>query len=92
MGTVSTDANGYWVDLRDLFLYGDQYWNFDATSVTDGSFIDLPTAALQRRYAVTGDADGLFVSASPANQVRQDGVAHFSILGTQVDQTTTSIG
>jgi len=80
------------VDLRDLFLYGDQFWNFDATSVTDGSFIDLPTAALQRRYAVSADADGLFVSASPANQVRQDGICHLSILGTQVDQTKTSIG
>jgi len=92
VGTVNTDAGGYWVDLRDLLLYGDQFWNFDPALVTDGSFVDLPTAALQRRYAVSADADGLFVSAAPANQVRQDGIAHLSILGTQVDQTVTSIG
>src|SRR4029453_18103247 len=92
VGTINTDTNGYWIDLRDLFLYGDNFWNFDPSAVTDGGFIDLPTAALQRRYAVTGDADGLFVSASPLNVVRQDGIAHLSILGTQVDQTKTSIG
>lgn len=81
-----TDANGYIVDIKDLLLYGDQFHNF-ANTATDAGFIDLPTAAILKRYADTDDADALFVSESPANQIRQDGIVSMSILGTQQDTT-----
>lgn len=64
-------------------------YNF-ALSATDAGLVALPTAALQKRYAATADADALFVSASPANQIRSDGVVSLSILGRQVDTSPTA--
>ena len=80
LGNVPTA--GYWIDYRDLFLYGDQFVNFDIATAGDGSSVALPTAALQRRYASAAMADALFTSAAPANQLRMDGVCQMSILGT----------
>jgi hypothetical protein len=81
-----TDAAGYWVDVRDLFVYGDQFVNF-SLAVSDAGLVALPTVALQKRYPVAADADALFKSASPANLIRQDGVTQLSILGRLSDET-----
>lgn len=81
-----TDAAGYWVDVRDLLIYGDQFINFALTE-TNAGLVALPTAALQKRYADSTMADALFSAASPANQIRTDGVVSLTILGTQVDNT-----
>ena len=83
-GPLSTNTDEYWIDVKDILLYGDQFVNF-ALTATDAGLVALPTAALQKRYAASADADGLFVSASPANQIRSDGVVSLSILGRQVD-------
>ena len=84
---ISGDTGGYWVDVRDLFIYGDQYVNFDLAA-TDGSIVALPTADLQRRYVVKADIDGLFKgSTDAARLIRQDGVCSLSIRGRQVDRT-----
>lgn len=78
----------YWVDVRDLFLYGDQFANFDLdAAAADGSVVDLPTTGALRKYASATDADALFKAASPANQIRQDGVCQLHILGMQTDNT-----
>lgn len=80
-------TNGYWVDVRDLLIHGDQFVNF-ALNEADANFIDLPTTALQKKYPTATMVDTLFVSAvSPANQVRFDGVTQLNILGAQVDHT-----
>lgn len=71
-------TNGYWVDVRDLFIYGDQFVNFALTE-TDAGLMALPTTALQKRYPSSADVDALFKSASPANQVRQDGVCRLTV-------------
>ena len=84
LGTVPT--NGYWVDMRDLLLYGDQFLNVTLTD-TDIAAVGLPTAALNRKYLASADVDELFKAAAPANQIRQDGFASFSILGSQIDYT-----
>jgi hypothetical protein len=82
-----TDAAGYWVDVRDLFMYGDQFINF-ALTATDAGLVALPTAALAKRYPVAADADALFVDAvGGKNLVRQDGVTQLQILGRLVDET-----
>lgn len=82
-----TDADGYWVDVRDLFIYGDQYVNFSLADA-DANFVSVPIAAFtNKKYPTSTDADSLFVAASPANQIRQDGVVSLSILGRQVDNT-----
>jgi len=86
-----TDEEGYWVDVRDLLMYGDQFLNFSLTA-TDAGLVALPTAAASPRYASAADIDGLFVNpgtdVSPANRfIRQDGIVTLAILGAQQDQT-----
>lgn len=86
LGTVPT--NGYWIDYRDLFIYGDQFVNFDIATAGDGNSVALPTAALKRRYADSTMANNLFLGAAPANVIRSDGVVSLNILGTVgADQT-----
>ena len=86
--SVVTDANGYWLDLKDLFVYGDQFVNFAPTGVTNGNFVDLPTAAFNCLYPDGDDLNGLFV-APAANTVAQDGVVQLKILGAVQDTTPT---
>lgn len=80
---ITTTSNATFVlDVKDLFLYGDQFVNFDIDGVgAKGSYVAMPTAGLERRYPVQGDIDALFAGASKL--VNQDGVARLSILGTQ---------
>lgn len=85
-GPLAANTDDYRVDIRDLFLYGDQFINHALTE-TNANIISLPTATLQKRFAASADADELFVSASPANQIRQDGVVSLTILGRQTDMT-----
>lgn len=79
-----TDAEGYWVDVQDLFVYGDQFVNFALTE-TDAGFVALPTAGLQKKYADATMADALFKAASPANKIRQDGIVDLTIKGSLRD-------
>lgn len=79
----NTDA--YWVDLKDLFLYGDQFVNF-ALTATDAGMVALPTAGLQKRYPTSDMANALFV-ASEKNKIKQDGIIKLSILGSLTDTT-----
>lgn len=84
LGTNTT--NDYWVDLRDLAMYGDQFINFALTE-TDAGLVALPTVGMQKRYAASADADALFSAASPKNQIRSDGVINLSILSRLEDTT-----
>lgn len=85
---LSGNTGAYWVDLRDLYLYGDQFVNFALTDTAAG-LVALPTAGLQKRYPSSADVDALFSAASPANQVRQDGVVRLSIATRLREQTAT---
>lgn len=84
-------AAAYWIDLRDLFLYGDQ-WNQASPT---GHCPPLPTNNSGRFRAFfdsTGMPDDLFTSpgddTTPAKRyVRQDGRVDLSILGAQIDHT-----
>lgn len=83
-------TNGYWFDIRDLLIYGDQFVNFALDNLTT-NFVALPTVALQCKYASATDAGNLFVDTDgPLYQVRQDGVTSLHILGTQQD--TSPVG
>lgn len=91
---LAANTDNYWIDLKDLLLYGDQFINF-ALTATDANIIDLPTAALQKRYVDSDDMNSVFVDntgASGKNLIRQDGVASLNILGAQVDTSPMSIG
>lgn len=85
-GPLKNQTAGYWVDLRDLFLYGDQF----VTGAAPGPYAPaLPTAAGEKRWATSAMIDAFF--AAPAkNKVRQDGVVSLNILGhptTSTDHT-----
>lgn len=84
-GPVPSVSTGWWIDMRDLLLYGDQFVNF-ALAGSDGSVVAKPTTGLQWKFPTEADVDGLFVG-SPKLLVRQDGVITFNILGSQLDYT-----
>ena len=77
--------------MRDLFIYGDQFLNFDPTAADDPhcAYAALPAASLQDRYATATDADGLFTGATAATRlIRMDGIVQTTIKGTVgADQT-----
>lgn len=83
----ASPTNGYWVDVRDLFMYGDQFVNFDLAE-TDANLIALPEADLDWKYPTEAMAKSFFVDSVTSDfLVRQDGVCNFNILGTQEDRT-----
>lgn len=75
-GNVGT--NDYWVDIRDLAMYGDQFVNFNLAS-TDAGLVALPTSALQKKYPVAADADSMFTTPATLNKVRVDGRVDLNI-------------
>lgn len=86
--TLVTDAGGYWFDVKDLFVYGDQFLNY-ALSATDANIVDLPAAAslANKRYPDSDDVDALFAAASPANKIKSDGLVSLNIMGRVWDTT-----
>lgn len=88
-GPLSANTDAYWVDTRDLLLYGDQFVNF-ALSATDAGLVALPTAALQRRYVAQTDIDGLFVT-SGTDKIKHDGVVSLSVNTSVYDRTPRSV-
>lgn len=81
-GVASGD---WWIDIKDLLLYGDQFLNFPLSN-TDAALVDLPVATGGHQYVASADIDGLFVTvADAASGIRMDGTCRMSILGTQSD-------
>jgi hypothetical protein len=78
-GPVLGQTDGYWVDVRDLLLHGDQMLNVPLTT-TDAGLVALPTPTMQKRYVSQADIDGLTVTANAV--CRQDGVLKLTIAGT----------
>lgn len=88
-GPLPSVTDAYWIDVKDLLLYGEQFVNFAVTDTNYGA-VALPTTALNKKYAAATDADAMFVSGS-ANLVKQDGVANLDILGALEDTTPQGI-
>lgn len=97
-GTVNVD---HVVDVKDLYIYGDQFLNFGPGTVGDDNTISVPSASLAKRYATAGDIQELFTDLGDPDAepepippthvyIRQDGVAQLTIAGTQVDTTPAS--
>lgn len=91
-GFAATAA--YVLDRRDLFLYGDQFVNFDCSGTTypaangDWNLVDLPAADLSSIvYPVAADADRMFVSGATSPYVKVDGVCTFRVATRLVDTT-----
>lgn len=88
LATVVTDSDGYWVDVKDLLLYGDDFINV-ARSTAGLNMVSLPGSTLVNKdFPSDADVDGLFVGdTDDERQVRQDGIVTLNILGAQVDTT-----
>lgn len=83
-------ADDYWWDTRDLFLYGDQFVNFDLAA-TDSGICALPSSSgagnLNLNYVSSTDINDLFQGAGTANFVRIDGVVSLNIASHTKDHT-----
>lgn len=88
-GPLRASSENYWVDLRDLLIYGDQFVNFDSAAATPEEVINkvaIPKTDLSRRYvASTGELLNFFVDNVDAARVREDGVCNLTIATHQVD-------
>lgn len=77
----------YWVDLKDLFLYGEQFVNHSDTFVTK---VPLPTPSLQKRYLTWAQLQPLFVDGAvggTAQWIKEDGILNLHIEGALRDTT-----
>lgn len=84
VGPISGATNDYWVDIRDYFLYGDQFSNLaiDTLGWNRGNY---PASTLAHDYFPSADYADLFATAEIYGKM--DGIVSLQILGTQVDQT-----
>lgn len=91
-----TDTDGYWVDVRDLFVHGDQMYfhntafieGITASAAWSANAVDLPTPGLNIEYPDLDDAKGVMLDVAGSRwYCRQDGIASLNILGTQQDHT-----
>lgn len=78
-GILQNQAEDYWLDIRDLYLYGDQFINHSALA---GYAPALPAASVDNSQIPTlAMMKALFTdSAGSANFIKEDGVCHLTIL------------
>lgn len=99
MTGAGNDALGEWtasmqMDIKDLFIYGDQFVNFDRT-VTDANMVDLPALdGTNRRYPTIDDAKELFVDETNdvLTRVRADGIVSLEVATRLTDTSRNYIG
>lgn len=98
--TSTIDSIGEWsaaaqMDVKDLFIYGDQFINFSLAS-TDANLVDLPALdASNHRYADLDDAKALFVDSDDSDgltMVRSDGIVSLAVATRLTDTSINSIG
>lgn len=78
-GILQNQDEDYWVDLADLFNYGDQFVNH-TMSASANHGLALPSANnAGRKYVTDAMMESLFVTAG-TDYVYADGVVHFNIL------------
>jgi hypothetical protein len=83
----ATPSEAYWIDIRDLLIYGDQFVNFDLSSTPAGT-VALPTSGMQRRFASETNIDAMFGNAAGGfKYIQQEGRIALDILGNQKDTT-----
>lgn len=84
-------TENYWVDMRDLFMYGEQFVNHALTD-TDANIINLPsTTDLSKRYPATTDMDNMFtVTTAGVSNVHADGITTLQIASSVRDFTATT--
>jgi len=90
-GPLANQSGNYVVDLRDYFLYGEQFTNIAPAAAFNG--IAMPTAALGKRYPTLAMAQSLFLddAAEGTKQfIEEDGRIDIAIQ-TALTDTTPSV-
>lgn len=89
-GPVDVDPTGYYVDIRDLYLHGDQFINH--TLASNAVAIPNPTN-FDTDYVSSTDIESLFVGTTPETRViRQDGICTFMIASAETRDYTAKTG
>lgn len=88
-----TDAGGYWIDVRDLFIHGEQFVNFDVDGDDNNNAVALPSTTGARRYPLLADAKNLFVdeTADVLTRIRQDGIVTLQIASMVRDEIRPTV-
>ena len=95
LGDRLNDTDGYWLDMRDELLYGDQWQNvlaFPANTANPATLgaqhmLALPDQALNWKYPTEAMCKAFFTTPASAFYVKQDGYVSLSVKGLQVDFT-----
>jgi len=82
---VISGTGGYWIDIRDIFIHGDQFINYPATANTDPTLVALPTSGGAVSYVGETDIDEFFAGSSKT--IVCDGVVDLTIAGRQHEVT-----
>lgn len=87
---ITAGTDGYWVDMKDLFLHGDQFVNFALTE-TNAGLVALPLAASgAKKYPSDTDIDALFVTPDTKQFIREDGVVSLTIASVLSETSPTT--
>jgi hypothetical protein len=84
-GILQNQGEDYWLDVADLYRYGDQFVNH-ALDVAANHGIGMPRTTT-KKYPTLTMVEAFFKS-SPASDVRQDGVTFLNILSRLGPDTT----
>ena len=86
-GIIQGSDEDYWLDVKDLFRYGDQFVNHTMGAAANHG-IALPAVAdLNTKYPTDAMVESLFVN-SGSEYIREDGVVHLNILSALGRDTT----
>ena len=89
--TVKGMTEGYWIDLRDLFAYGDQFYNY-VPAAGDRGLTPRPLPTGNHDYPDQEWLSNLFLDAGKPYIV-EDGVVSLGILGRQSpDRRSLALG
>lgn len=88
---LANQTGDYWLDIKDLFLYGEQFINHNEAFANK---LPMPTASLGKRYPAWADLQKLFKddAVSGTKQwVREDGRIDLTISGALKDTTPNAV-
>lgn len=78
-GILQNQDTDYWLDLSDLFRYGDQFVNHAMTAAANHG-VAMPVAnTCDHKYVTNAIVGGLFATAG-SEYIKEDGVVHLNIL------------
>lgn len=83
VGELDSDLK-YWVDMRDIFVFGDQFSNVTLADTMNAVRAQDLTGFHNKKYPQSAALQNLGVSALTATS---DGVVNLNIMGTQVDMS-----